>query len=55
VLYALLTREGPEPASIDRFDAGLSAEPVAADDSPLLDMDDEQLQTRAAALVAGRL
>jgi hypothetical protein len=52
VLYALLTREGPEPASIDRFDAGLSAEP---DDSPLLDMDDEQLQTRAAALVAGRL
>jgi hypothetical protein len=55
VLYALLTREGPGPADLDRFDAGLVAEPVGDAADPLLGMDDEQLQARAASLMAGRL
>jgi hypothetical protein len=55
VLYALLTREGPGPTDLDRFDAGLVAEPVEDAADPLLDMDDEQLQARAHALIAGRL
>jgi hypothetical protein len=55
VLYALMTRDGPEPADLDRFDAGLVSEPVEDSPDPLLAMDDEQLHARAAALIAGRL
>jgi hypothetical protein len=55
VLYALMTRDGPAPTDLDRLDAGLASEPVEEDPDPLLDMDDEQLHARAAALIAGRL
>lgn len=55
MLYALLTRLPGTQDDLDRFDAGLVSEPVGEDFDPLLAVDDEELQVRAASLMAGRI